>query len=95
MIVATVCKKTIYELSLPEELLEIILSYCSWKCSPKPIWYIVSSKIDPSCLIRAKQMDKTLLYLASDDEEDCYTVFKKDIPHVMDYVQHIYKNRTV
>ena len=95
MIVAAVCKKTIYELSLPDELIEIILSYCSWKTPPKSIWYIISSKIDPSCLVRAKRMDEVLLYLASDEEEDCYTVFKRHMPDMMDYVNHIYRNRTV
>ena len=92
---AAVCKKEIFHINLPTEILLEIIAYCVW---PRPIrsslWYIVASKFDTTCLTRAKQTDQALSYLASDDDDCCY-VFKRRTPELLDYVHHIENNRTV
>jgi hypothetical protein len=89
-------KKEVYKLNIPVELIHEVISYCSWK-RPKIscMWYIVASKLDPSCLIRARQIDLAKEYLASDDDMDGCFVFKHMKDEVVDYVKHIENNRTV
>ena len=87
------CKKEIFNINLPEDILLEIIAYCVWPRPLRSSWYIVASKFDTSCLTRAKQTDQVLSYLASDDD-DCYDVFKRRTPELLDYVHHI-TNRTV
>ena len=89
------CKKEILKLKIPIELIREVISYCSWTRPKKCTWYIIASKFDTNCLIRAKQIDRVNEYLASDDENACFLVFKAYKDDVLDYVKHIENNRTV
>lgn len=93
---AVICKKEISKLNLPVELLLEILTYCEWiRPLRTSLWYIVASKFDTTCFTRAKQTDNTLSYLATDEVDDCYYIFKRVGQELMDYVRHIENNRTV
>ena len=93
---AIVCKKEIFKMNLPSEILVQIIAYCVWSRPLRTsLWYIVASKFDPSCFTRAKQTDQALSYLASDEYDDCCYVFKRATPELIDYARHIEKNRTV
>ena len=93
---AIVCKKEIFKLNLPSELLVQIITYCVWSRPLRSsLWYIVASKFDPNCFTRAKETDRALSYLASDEMDDCYYVFKRISPELIEYAQHIEQNRTV
>jgi hypothetical protein len=90
------CKKELFKLNIPIEVIREVITYCSWTY-PKPscMWYIIASKFDTNGLIRAKQVDRVKEYLASDDENDCLFIFKHTKDEVFDYVRHIENNRTV
>jgi hypothetical protein len=93
---AVVCKKEIFKLNLPKELLLEVLTYCVWtRPLRSSLWYIVASRFDTTCLTRAKQTDQALQYLASDEYDDCCYVFKRTSPELFDYLHHIENNRTV
>ena len=93
---AVSCKKELFKLNLPTELLHEVLTYCVWtRPSRTSLWYIVASRFDPSCFTRAKQTDQSLQYLASDEYDDCYYIFKRTSHELIDYVRHIENNRTV
>lgn len=91
-----VCRKEILKLNLPYDLLLEVLTYCVWKRSIRTsLWYIIASRFDPKCFARAKETDQALTYLASDEYDDCFYVFKRTSPELIHYVHHIENNRTV
>jgi hypothetical protein len=93
---AVICKKELFKLNLPTEVLLEVLTYCVWtRPLRSSLWYIVASRFDPTCFTRAKQTDQALQYLASDEYDDCYYIFKRTSPELIDYVRHIENNRTV
>lgn len=93
---AVVCKKEIFKLNLPNELLFEILTYCRWSRPARTsLWYIVASRFDTNCFTRAKQTDNVIQYLATEEVDDCYYVFKRVGQEMLDYARHIEKNRTV
>ena len=93
---AVVCKKELFKLNLPVELILEVLTYCVWtRPLRSSLWYIVASRFDTNCLTRAKQTDRSLQYLASDEVDDCYYIFKRVGRELIDYARHIENNRTV
>ena len=91
-----VCKKEIFKLNLPIELLHEVITYCVWDRPHRTsFWYIIASKFNPLCFIRAKEVDGYISYLATDECDDCYYIFNNINMDQLDYFRHIETNRTV
>ncbi len=91
-----VCRKEIMKLNLPSELLREVLTYCVWKRPQRTsFWYIVASHFDTNGFTRAKEIDQSLHYLASDEYDDCFYIFKETREDRLDCFRHIENNRTV
>lgn len=89
--IASLCKKEIRRIRLPDVIISVIVSFCSWKIPRIHMWYIVASKLDSTRLDSAKQLDMLNTFLSEDDME-----FKSEVMNEsIDYVRHIKMNNTI
>ena len=87
----SVYKRELRRFLLPDVILSEILSYCNWTQPRTRVWYIIASKLNPSALVRAKQIDEVNEFLYSDDEDDRAALFRTQ--ESLYYLDHIKNNK--
>ena len=85
--------KELQRFPLPDVIISKILTYCTWKQKRTRVWYIIASKLAPSFLGRAKQIDTVNEFLYSDEEDDRAALFRTH--ESLYYLDHIKNNKIV